>query len=206
MKKIIFSYILILTLVFSMAGCASTKSDTPEDINTSSFDYLSLDVYEYDYPTEFVIGENLSQAIWLYAYNLKIGGNDPDRNTPGWIHDFMQMYIGNSSFNNDYLFSVKRSGNAALTKEQVEYIQYSLTGTYLSFDNMLEHDEYPFEQQEKIIKVQDVELLDSKIEGDTVIVEVNIKTATGGFPATIELQKDPFSCFDGYNILKVSIS
>ena len=206
MKRVFPKYFLILIIVFSLAGCSTQEKSKTEETEAPKFDYLALDVYEYDYPQEFTIGDNLSQAIWLYAHNIKTGGTEPSVSMSAWSDDFMLFYIGNSDFNNDYLYAAKRKNNAKLSRAQVEYIQYSLTGKYISFEKKLENGEYPLEKQEKIIRVGEIELLDVKEDGDIITVEVHIKTATGGFPATIKLQKDPYSCFDGYNIIGASVS
>ena len=219
MKKKLLSTLLAAVMVLSLMGCAKDKMDAAlsdsetevsesaeaEDSSEPPFDYLAMDIYECKYPAEFTLEEDLSQAIWLYAYLQKIGGSAPG-DTLGWKQDFSQMYIENTLLHNDYIDSRKTRNNGIISKTEVEYVQFSLTGQYVSFDSFYPNDEYSLENQEKIIKIGDVEVVDVKDNGDTLTLDVNIKTAGDGFSATVELQKDPYSCFTGYNILSVSIS
>ena len=172
--KMVFTIGLVFAVMMLAAACTdSNKSDD------SIFDYEKLDVDEYVYPSDFELGDDLRGAITELACcyhdfdETVIDGED-------WKNIFLARFIQNSRYSFQYMDEQETKNNGFISQEQVEYIQYSLTGKKLDFSDYME-----------IVLSADMQL-----QSDGTNNKKKEKL-------TVYLIKNPYSCFDGYSIRKL---
>ena len=130
--KMVFTIGLVFAVMMLAAACTdSNKSDD------SIFDYEKLDVDEYVYPSDFELGDDLRGAITELACcyhdfdETVIDGED-------WKNIFLARFIQNSRYSFQYMDEQETKNNGFISQEQVEYIQYSLTGKKLDFSDYMD--------------------------------------------------------------------
>lgn len=81
---------------------------------------------------EFILGSNLKSAITELALNYDVfdASKTKEENYPML---FISSYCQNSRLTFDYLEEIKKENNGLLSREQVEYIQHSLTNESVDF-------------------------------------------------------------------------
>lgn len=205
MKKIKITLIIGLMLAALMSVAACTENNQAESqMNDTMFDYESLGVNQYVYNSEFELGEDLKNAI----AELACCYDEFDENVVNdetWKNIFLTRFIQNSRYSFDYLDKQAEKGNGFITREQVEYIQYSLTNEKIDFSDCVEKEvdtqdatsgmnfgniiNYEYESHdEKIVLSADMQL---QSDGTNNVKEKKV---------TVYLIKNPYSCFDGYSI------
>lgn len=219
-KKIRICVILIFILLCFIVGIAivsfddfSKTSQTQADKTTSSddrdssqlFDYEQLGVSEYEYPSEFELKDDLREAIIQLGLHYEDFGEDVISKS-SWEDEFTSMMILNSRCSFGYLDEITEENHGLVTKNQAEYIQYSLTDVRLDF-SMKEEDvldlseassgygfgdilSYDFQEKEAGINLTAV-LGVGQDGSDEYIKQMKLN---------VELVKNPYSCFDGYSI------
>ena len=232
MKKKMVAVLLLSSMVF--AGCA--KEEAPEVVEPTVeatddskeeakpeeekeeealFDYDALGIKPVEYGDEFEMGENLKAGLTNLIYpdyedgkwdNSKLADDD------SWKDSFLNSYIHNSWFAFDYLNQVGEESGGVMTKEQVEYAQYSLTGTYIEFDGeedltqassgfgIGEIDSYTVDKYDKEDDTVEITVKYSKYEE---IAASESGDPDHAFDVKVVLKKDPYSCFDGYNVVSL---
>ncbi|WP_405374309.1 hypothetical protein [Pseudobutyrivibrio sp.] len=232
MKKKMVAVLLLSSMVF--AGCA--KEEAPEVVEPTVeatddskeeakpeeekeeealFDYDALGIKPVEYGDEFEMGENLKAGLTNLIYpdyedgkwdNSKLADDD------SWKDSFLNSYIHNSWFAFDYLNQVGEESGGVMTKEQVEYAQYSLTGTYIEFDGeedltqassgfgIGEIDSYTVDKYDKEDDTVEITVKYSKYEE---IAASETGDPDHAFDVKVVLKKDPYSCFDGYNVVSL---
>ena len=205
MKKIKITLIIGLMLAALMSVAACTENNQAESqMNDTMFDYESLGVNQYVYNSEFELGEDLKNAI----AELACCYDEFDENVVNdetWKNIFLTRFIQNSRYSFDYLDKQAEKGNGFITREQVEYIQYSLTNEKIDFSDCVEKEvdtqdatsgmnfgniiNYEYESHdEEIVLSADMQL---QSDGTNNVKEKKV---------TVYLIKNPYSCFDGYSI------
>ncbi|MBR5953236.1 MAG: hypothetical protein IKZ85_08180 [Pseudobutyrivibrio sp.] len=233
MKKKMVAVLLLSSMVF--AGCTKeepvpteaepvveTTEDTKEEAKQEEekeeealFDYDALGIKPVEYGDEFEMGENLKAGLTNLIYpdyedgkwdNSKLADDD------SWKDSFLNSYIHNSWFAFDYLNQVGEESGGVMTKEQVEYAQYSLTGTYIEFDGeedltqassgfgIGEIDSYTVDKYDKEDDTVEITVKYSKYEE---IAASESGDPDHAFDVKVVLKKDPYSCFDGYNVVSL---
>lgn len=205
MKKIKITLIMGLMLAALMSVVACTENNQAESqMNDTMFDYESLGVNQYVYNSEFELGKDLKNAI----AELACCYDEFDENVvhdETWKKIFLTRFIQNSRYSFDYLDKQAEKGNGFITREQVEYIQYSLTNEKIDFSDCVEKEvdtqdatsgmnfgniiNYEYESHdEEIVLSADMQL---QSDGTNNVKEKKV---------TVYLIKNPYSCFDGYSI------
>ena len=204
--------VLIITVVFSLLliGCKSetyifSNRDREEQTNKHSyFDYDDLGVEKYNYDEEFSLNSNLESAIEVLAtygkYEVKSIDNED------WKKWFVDSYIQSMFDGYDYKKRVLEEQAGYMTREQVEYVSYSLTGDYIEFDSI---DDKGINCNEALSSPSESFVMDDytySIDGKKIVVKANCHQYKKGsasehtFLITTVLIKNPYSCFDGYSI------
>lgn len=225
--------ISIMTSII-LTGCGNTTEleDTTEPVpepevpNTSEeetitydiplMNELGIDAYceklgikEYEYPSEFELTEDLKNTIeTAFLYEGEFISDDLINDTE-WKSTFVDRFLQNSWYSNDYLAN-NISDDCLMDKDQIEYVQYSTTGKYISFDEYatnkldISHASSGF----NTATIIDYEADD---QDDTVTIIANIGVCEGikddydsTYDATIVLTKNQYSCLDGYSIDSLS--
>ncbi len=218
MKNRIIITIVATLLSISLMGCGSSSSNSAGSKSASEassvveeppFDYLAMDIYEHKYPDKFEMDDDLSQAIWSYVYMryLACDGNLyplDDYTSINYKSDFELFFISNACMHNSYVDGINIRGDGMIDQTRAEYIQYSLTGKYVSFDDVMKDTVFHLSDQFQVIRIRDTEVLAQKEEGDKIVLDVHLETGSDdGINATVELTKNPYSCFSGYSITSV---
>ena len=171
-------------------------------------DYEALGIKEYEYPPEFSMGDNLETAITRLA--LSFDNFDEDSvHSEWWEKSFISGFIQNSRLSFDYLEMTAEKNNGWIGVDELNYIQYSLTNVELDFSS---YADAPVNRHDSssgyssgLITGWDYEYTD-----DGVIVTADFEVETSGSNAvweqelTVNLVKNPYSCFDGYSIVSLS--
>lgn len=171
-------------------------------------DYEALGIKEYEYPSEFIMGDNLKTALAELALSYVSFDSDTPR-SGGWKETFIARFIQNSRLSFDYLDLLSDKNNGEISVEELNYIQYSLTNTELDFSSDINGSINRYEAASPfnygLISGYDYENTDNGVL-ITADVEVGYDGTedTQKYKVTAELVRNPYSCFDGYSIVALS--
>lgn len=200
-KKILSVLFSIAVIAVLFAGCESRKAnDTDEETENvmAATDALS----------EFSMGDNLKIAITQLA--LSYDNFDKDSvESEEWKEIFISGFIQNSRLSFDYLDMISEKNNGQVSADELNYIQYSLTGVELDFSSYEGGFVNRYDDASMLnygsISGYDFEYTDN---GVVVIADLEIgfdgTASTRKREITVELVKNPHSCFDGYSVVSVS--
>ena len=180
-----------------------TADDTEEIIN-----YEALGIKEYEYPSQFIMGDNLKTAITQLALSYEDFGKDSVDNR-NWKEIFISRFIQNSRMSFDYLEAVSDQNNGMINADELNYIQYSLTGIELDFSSFASDglDRYDAASP---LNYGSITGYDYEDTDQGVIVTADFEVGYDGTASaqereiTVELVKNPYSCFDGYSVVSIS--
>ncbi|SCY65721.1 hypothetical protein [Butyrivibrio sp. INlla14] len=218
LKQVIVSSLLVGTIAISGCGADSVKEEkeikSTGNVNevdwADAFDYEELGVEPYTYAPSFDVFElsdvQKDAIVTLYEYSLNWNPSmaENDDWQEYYISNFVRMYRGG-----DYLKALyDRDGKAS--KEEAEYMQYSLTGQKISFNlddgALIDIEDYSGFSPENTIQ-------DYTYEGnsETILVHATIYhehvsgevIASDEYKVDVCLKRNPFSCYDGYYIYSI---
>lgn len=171
-------------------------------------EYETLGIEEYIYPSEFSLGDNLETAITQLALSFETFDKDTI-NAEYWKEMFVAKFIQNSRMSFVYLDMISEQNNGQISVDELNYIQYSLTNVEIDFsdytDDFIDRNNSASALNYGWISEYDYEYTDSG-----VVITADFEVGYDGSDSmqkrevTVELIKNPYSCFDGYSILKVS--
>lgn len=195
---------------------AEDEVDTEEDKNTADnefgFDFDKLGVKPYSYSSEeFELSDDLKGAIVEMFASTK-NWKTTDAYEPEWEEIFIDRFLLNSWYGPKYIES-----KSVITKEEAEYIQFSLTGERLYFnmdeDVLIDRSKssspfnYTYMDSYLVTKQEDSYWVDSVIKTQYKYInddgELDVKEKTE--KVLITLKENPYSCFDGYSIEDIYI-
>lgn len=187
----------------------------PEEDNSYTnldFDFEELGVKPYSYSSDsFELSDNLKEAIVEMFASTKNWKNS-DAWKSGWEESFIDGFILNSWYSPDYIAS-----KSVVTKEEAEYIQFSLTGERIYFNSDEEFFfktsdssspfNYTYMESYFITESQDSYWMEAVFVTQYKYInddgELDIKEKSE--KAAVILKENPYSCFDGYSIDKIFI-
>ena len=186
----------------------NSTAEYTEEITEKIVDYEVLGIKEYEYPAEFSMGDNLKTAITELA--LSFDNFDEDSvHSEWWEKLFISDFIQNSRLSFDYLEMTAEKNNGWIGIDELNYIHYSLTNVELDFSSYADAPVNRYDDSSGyssgLITGWDYEDTD-----DGVIVTADFEVETSGSNAvweqeiTVNLVKNPYSCFDGYSIVSLS--
>ena len=188
---------------------AGSSTDNSVDRAAENYmDYEALGIQKYEYPSEFSMGDNLKTAITQLALSYDDFGKDTV-NSESWKEIFIARFIQNARASFDYLDMISDESNGQISVEQLNYIQYSLTGTELDFASVA-GDSINRNDAASSLNYGWISEYSYKETSDGVIVTADFETGYDGTDSThrrkiiVELIKNPYSCFDGYSVVSVS--
>lgn len=184
-----------------------TDLDGKED--TGKFvDYEALGIKEYEYPSEFSMGDNLKTAIAQLALRYESFDRDTPK-TGGWKEDFIASFIQNSRLTFDYLDLISDKNNGQISIDELNYIQYSLTNTELDFSSEINGSINRYEAASPF-NYGLISGYDYKDTDSGVLITADLEVGYDGtesiqkYEITAELVRNPYSCFDGYSVAAFS--
>lgn len=180
----------------------------PSAAENFNFDYEALGIEKYDYPQEFSMGDDLRTAVEQLALTYENFSED-SVSSEGWPETFIARFIQNSMLSFSYLDAVSDKNEGEIGADELNYIQYSLTGVYLDVSSYTGGSVNRFDAASPLVHgtISDwsYEYTDA---GVTVAADLEIRS--GGSDAaqarkiTVLLIQNPYSCFDGYSIASIS--
>ena len=181
---------------------SETDSDTAEakTVNNEKELIEALNIKEYEYPSEFVLQENLEHLL----ENIAIYYNDFDSDyvlDEEHEDDFIWSFCQNSWFGFDYLYSAGDSNGGYITSEQLEYIQYSFSGKYIKFQTVNAGDKIDISNPSSGFTYAMLDSYEAEKNGEEILITAHFETRENAEEdAAIVLFKNPYSCFDGYSV------
>ena len=188
---------------------AHSSTDNSTDIAAAnSIDYETLGIQKYEYQSEFSLGDNLKTAITQLALSYDNFGKD-SVSSENWKEIFIARFIQNSRVSFDYLDMISEENNGQISAAQLNYIQYSLTNTEVDFSSKAGE---PVNRNDAASPLNYGWISEYSYEetNDGAIVTAYLETGYDGTDSmqkrkiTVELIKNPYSCFDGYSVIAVS--
>ena len=165
-------------------------------------------IQEYEYPSKFSMGDNLKTAVIQLA--LCYDNFDKDSVcSEEWKEVFISRFIQNTRSSFDYLDMVSGKNDGQIGVDELNYIQYSLTGIELDFSTY----EDGFVNRYDAASFYDYGWVSGYDYEDTdngVIVTASLEVGFDGtdsmqkYELTVNLIRNPYSCFDGYSVVSVS--
>lgn len=171
-------------------------------------DYETLGIKEYEYPSEFYMGDNLKTAITQLALSYENFNKDSISNE-NWKEDFIAKFIQNSRLSFDYLDRISNKNNGQISTKELNYIQYSLTNTELDFSSYVDSTVNRNDSASSL-NYGWISEYDYEYTNIGVVITANFEVGYDGIDSiqkreiTVELIKNPYSCFDGYSVIAVS--
>ena len=176
------------------------------------FEKLGVKPHTYDTTETFELSENMQQAI---ANMYSVCGNWSSQfanQDEYWKDSFISNFILNSWYEPEYIH-----GKSTVTKDEIEYVQYSLTGARLYFpmgdDEVIDRSKASSPINETHMESYSVSKRDDGylIYAD-ILTKVKYINTDGDIDVrddydyvAIILKENPCSCFDGYSIDSITM-
>lgn len=185
----------------------ATLDDSIEQESTEPFDYKSMGIEEYSYPKDFILEEDIKNAIQQVALVGEYDATSVDSET--WKRDFLNYFIKSDFDGYEYKKNNMKASDGFLDRKQIEYINYSLTGELMSFDDIDEKmncRENTYSQRRSYC-ITDYQY---ETDGEAVIVIAAADCYRKGdstsekYHLTVRLVPNKYSCFNGYSIEKLN--
>ncbi len=212
MKNVAVALIILCLLV----GCGknidnnsaqyATSDNSIEQESNEPFDYDSMGIEEYSYPKEFILEEDIKNAIEQVALVEEFDATAIDSET--WKRNFINYFIKSDFDGYEYKKITMKANDGFLDRKQIEYINYSLTGKLISFDDI---DDKINCRENVYSQMMSYCITDYRyeMEGETVIVIADADCYRKGDSTskknhlTVRLVPNKYSCFNGYSIEKL---
>ncbi len=183
---------LILILMLALVFFLLFAKERPEESESSG---------------EFVMGDNLKAAITQLA--LSYDSFDPDLvDREEWKETFITRFIQNSRLSFDYLEMVSEKNSGEISTDELNYIQYSLTGMELNFSTYIDGSVNRYDAASPL-NYGSISGYDYENTEQGVILTADLEVGFDGTDhrekrkLTAELVKNTDSCFDGYTVVSV---
>ena len=183
-----------------------TENLSPDVTDESSTEQEETESVEIQ--SEFSMGDDLKTAITQLALSYE----SFDKNvvsSENWKEIFVARFIQNSRLSFDYLDMISDKNNGQISMEELNYMQYSLTNTEVDFSSYADGSINRYDSASSLsygwISGYDYEYTDSG-----VIITADLEVGYDGTASmqereiTVELVKNPYSCFDGYSVVTIS--
>lgn len=201
---------------------AVKKNDKDEDSVTAHaaseageklIDFEAPGIKEYEYPSEFIMGDNLKTALAQLASGY-ISFDSGTTATGDWKQYFINNFIQNSRLTFDYLDLISGQNNGLISIDELNYIQYSLTNTEVDFSTYVSPDGPDIIRYEAASPFCSGSIIgyDYRDTDTGVLITADLEMRYDGaedtqkYEITAELVRNPYSCFDGYSITALSRS
>lgn len=180
-------------------------SDQGESGTNGQFDYKALGATKYSYPETFVLEDDLLWAVQILATESEF--NEEFVHGDWWKKDFLDEFIYSMYDGPQYERQINAEGKM-MTREQVEYMQYSLTGEYISFEDIDDEIDATQNLYSPMLSyiISDYEY---ELDGEDVIVTAEADMSRKGdaceykYNLKVRLRRDEYSCFNGYNVVSI---
>ena len=184
------------------------KNNTETKSEAQESDYEALGIKAYEYPSEFVMGDNLQAAIVQLALCYEKFDKTVVQSEE-WKETFIAKFIQNSRLSFEYLDQVSDRYDGQIGIRELNYIQYSLTNIEVDFSSFVKGSVNRNDASSGIT-YGSIMGYEYKVTDDRVCIIADFDVGVDGTEAvekrviTVNLIKNPYSCFDGYSIESIS--
>ena len=195
---------MILSIGILLSGCDKELHNNVEATSAENdFDNDREKVSENSYSDEFILGDSIKAAIEQVALEDKY--DDDFLKSEQWKNDFLNSFIYGDFDGYEYKKDLIKK-NGVMDKSQIEYVQYSLTGEYIAFDDEPDEvncTEIKYSPRRSFIITD----YDYKKNGDRIMLKAHAdesrkgKAETNQYVLNVTLKTNKDSCFDGYSIV-----
>lgn len=207
--------VIMLLMVLTISACSFSKEKQDLSLTEQSTDKTSTqtDFKEEDNTEnaadsradQFELSEDLKGAICQIACSYDSFDSGTPVNDATWKNTFVADFIQNSRYSFAYLDTLIENGSGIICPDELAYIEESLTGKAISFEDSLDANassslllygeitNYSYERDDNKIRLT----ADFAIhyDGTENVYEYDL---------TAVLVANPDSCFDGYSIEELS--
>lgn len=228
MKKLCLTLCALAATVLVLNGCvgkdtlpevemqpeAEVQAETKVQVETeaqveasalSAVDFEALGVEPYSYASTFTMGSDMQAAITQLSLCYEWFDSDVTQ-TEEWKSTFIARFVQNSRMSYAYLNQCIDKNDGKIGINELNYIQYSLTGVNVEFSNLEETvSAYDASSPVSYGQITDWHYVET---GDEVTVTALLHVGYGQLreddleerQITAVLERNAFSCFDGYSI------
>ena len=173
------------------------------DCDESSNEIINAESIEQLKDGKFILSQNIEGAL----VQLGLCYDDFDAevvNGDSWGEQFISDFLLNSRYSFDYLDEIIDANDGLITKEQAEYMQYSLTGIQKDLP-IAEGETLDTANASSGYSFGRIADYDYEINADEIKVTADFEVGFDGseeytkqYRLSAVLVSDPESCFDGY--------
>lgn len=186
------------------------KEDNSDETQTKEALLVSsLNIVPYSYDNEFELSRDMEATIEQIVLSYRQYQSDL-ASTEEWKNHFVSMFLKNSRYGSGYFYSVCEENDDILTLEQVEYINYSITGEYVDFSDVIEGS---IDCSECSSFWNSAQIDDYQVtkQGDRIVIDAKIGIYNDGevvphiqLNSQIILVRNQYSFLDGYSINQIT--
>lgn len=210
-------WLVVFFSVLFLAGCSNqTPIEVDENVDNSDETQTkeallvsSLNIVPYSYDNEFELSRDMEATIEQIVLSYRQYQSDL-ASTEEWKNQFASMFLQNSRYGSGYFYSVCEENDDILTLEQVEYINYSITGEYVDFSDVIEGS---IDCSECSSFWNSAQIDDYQVtkQGDRIVIDAKIGIYNDGevvphiqLNSQIILVQNQYSFLDGYSINQIT--
>ncbi|RKM56527.1 hypothetical protein D6853_06995 [Butyrivibrio sp. X503] len=206
-----------ITPKVGMGQATETEAKVEESKEEASVEQTTSDVEKYASEETYApeVNEDLLEAIEQISISYDEFSADKETKKDTWQEYFIDHFIRSDWDGYAYRQQkIEKDNHCIATKEQIEYVQYSLTGIDISFDSMKE-DSIDVSSTVNATNNTYCEIKDYEVGGEDILGEgkinitANIEIGRGNtdevktYGIYVVLAENPKSCFGGYSIVSL---
>ncbi|MBO4456572.1 MAG: hypothetical protein J5802_02505 [Butyrivibrio sp.] len=228
MKKKIATYLMIVSMIATTCACSNSNTQTSTENNKETSTeastenasaYVSMPDDIQTSPqinNKPEINDDLLGAIEQLAISYKEFDSERETKDSNWQQTFIDHFIRGNWDGYSYKKQLENDNDCIATKEDVEYIQRSLTGIDISFDSIKDGETIDMKNSVNATNNQYGKITNYETKKDKTFGEnttyMNAEFETGfansdevyTYNLIVYLKENPESCFGGYNIISLN--
>ncbi|MDD5936342.1 MAG: hypothetical protein PUC65_12425 [Clostridiales bacterium] len=179
-----------------------------ESVSTSQIDFDALGVKPYQYPKEFILEEDLKDAIIQLGISYDMFDQEVVF-SQDWKEQFVDRFLKNSRSSNAYLKQMAEKNQGLVTIPEINYMQYSLTNLKIDFAPYIKETVNSYENSSSL-NYGTITNYTYKLTEEGVCVTAELEVGSDGMTGTrkreltVNLIKNEYSCFNGYSICSLT--
>ena len=207
-KKILVTLLVCIISILGCAACGKNVKQTEIQINATEKEQTyptvvdDLGIKKYQYGQDFSVDKNLQILIEnMLVYYSHFDSNEymNAHSEEEFIHNICQ----NSWCCFDYLYDSLDRSNGLISKQEIEYIQYSFSGKYVDFQSLSDDDYVDINDCSSGFVYAELQSYEYEADDNRIYLNAKFDLSDGSQrTADIILIKNEYSCFDGYSVEK----
>lgn len=206
---------IMLLMVLTISACSFSKESLNNSLSEQDTDKtLTHDDSNEEDNSEnttdnlidkFELNEDLEGAICQLACAYDSFDSNTPVNDATWKNTFVTSFIQNSRYSFAYLDNLRENESGIISSDNLEYIQESLTGKFISFDDSVDTND-----SSSLLLYGEITNYSYELNGNKVRLTADFSIHYDGtenvyeYDLTAVLVPNSNSCFDGYSIDELS--